>query len=1151
MDSKNININISKWVPIGTLFIAIVLFFFQLSWYNNENNKEKLESYLAEELRKVHQYTDNFSGTYDELLSPFAVEMWKNDSLIFWNSIELIEQSTKWTYFKEKVSDNTKINIAIQLFDGEGHLDKSIKDRLELSGKIEFSKQADSYLKIEDTDIPISVEASANTSWINNLIILFGILGYMFTLLFLYFNHRILASLKIFLAFIIRILIFFGFQNSGPVTMFSASNEYSYVNLSVGDFILNLILLFFILTILRISALRRKLKKVNPAFAGVINGAIISVTFIYLCFITKGFVLHEAVNLNIDKVLTFNFHSIFLILGILGGSLLLFIYSAFSIYFLKKLYHKQNIVLIHLIGIVISGIVFYLVLAFNPIVLAAFLAAYMIMIDLFLDSRNKNVVWLIWWMIILSGFTTAMIYYYGLRKDYLERESELIKFYQAHEPHLINELYQIDSLINESTLFQLISDLPYPSIDKKDFTAYIQNIFSDNIHTEIELSNIFIFDGNNNSLTNDLYETIYDLNNQLKASERIGKFWHNPFENVYYLRYKIESKTNISAPFYLTLCFQKENIRKKEAKTGDIIVIKNDEVIYPSIPSISDDVLSNIVSSNQSFSADGYSVVIYNQNEDLKIISFKEVGSLIKPMSLFSYLFTLMGIIVFLMSVINTYFDILPYPVSIKINQKTTLRNKIQLGIIALIIFSFFAIGVLTAYYFKSILEKNENEIETKNIVSIIEATKRIAQSSDNTEAAIYQISNKITDYSALLSEEVNLFDVNGILLAGNHKIKILPWSLIKSKNNYSIKKFPIDNSGGSFATVIPLFYDNQPAFGYLLIDSGTKEPTSRSVLDFLSALLNVYVFLFLLAGGIAFAISNSITKPLATLADKLRKFKLGKSNEPLEWKSNDEIGTLIKDYNNLIIQLEESANIIAKTERDTAWREMAKQVAHEIKNPLTPMKLSIQYIQRAISGGQDNITDLVERVSNTLLEQINNLSEIANEFSNFAKMPKSNNEKVLLNDLVEAVHDLFRKREDMDIHLSEPITDLYVFADRGQLVRILNNLVKNAIQAIPTERRGLIDISLYKKMNNAVIEVKDNGIGIPDQMKTKVFTPNFTTKSSGTGLGLAISANIIDGFNGKIYFETQVDKGTSFFVEIPLMRLSDQMKGENRVILD
>ena len=319
---------------------------------------------------------------------------------------------------------------------------------------------------------------------------------------------------------------------------------------------------------------------------------------------------------------------------------------------------------------------------------------------------------------------------------------------------------------------------------------------------------------------------------------------------------------------------------------------------------------------------------------------------------------------------------------------------------------------------------------------------------------------------------------------------------------------------------------------------------------NLLGTLLNLYIFLFVIASSIALTFSDTITRPLLKLREKFSSVKIGHSNERIEWHSNDELGQLIDEYNRMLGKIEESVTTLAMTERELAWREMAKQVAHEIKNPLTPMKLSLQHLQLAIKREPDRAEELIGRVGKTLLEQIENLSQIASEFSNFAKMPKPENKEVILNEVASSVHDLFRKREDMDINLYIPIDEIYVFGDKHYMTRVLINLLKNAIQAIPNERRGTIDIHVYKEKENAVITVIDNGTGIPENIRDKVFQPNFTSKNSGTGLGLAICANIIESFNGKIYFETKVGKGTTFFIEIPLMHMADNFKQEKHVIL-
>jgi len=306
---------------------------------------------------------------------------------------------------------------------------------------------------------------------------------------------------------------------------------------------------------------------------------------------------------------------------------------------------------------------------------------------------------------------------------------------------------------------------------------------------------------------------------------------------------------------------------------------------------------------------------------------------------------------------------------------------------------------------------------------------------------------------------------------------------------------------------------------------------------EFIQALMNTYVFLFLIGLVISIWLSEYIRTPLIKLGNTMRKAKLSQGEQIIKWDGNDEIADLIREYNNMIEKLQDNASLLAQSERESAWREMSKQVAHEIKNPLTPMKLSLQHLQHSISLQRDNIEELTLRMSSTLMNQIENLRQIADEFSNFGSLPKTNNKKVLLNDIVETIHDLFRQRSDMDIRLVEPIDDIGAYADKNHLLRILNNLVKNSIQAIPADRKGEIILRLYKEHNKAIISVSDNGAGISEEMQSKIFRPKFTTKSSGSGLGLAIAANMVDSIGGRIYFESQEEVGTSFFVELPLIR--------------
>jgi len=409
-------------------------------------------------------------------------------------------------------------------------------------------------------------------------------------------------------------------------------------------------------------------------------------------------------------------------------------------------------------------------------------------------------------------------------------------------------------------------------------------------------------------------------------------------------------------------------------------------------------------------------------------------------------------------------------------------------------------------------------------------------------------LSNYVSDLALAERIDFNLYDLDGQLIQSSEmdifkrgilppKINAYAFEVLKGTSKSRTDPILESISTESYTSVFATIKDSKgQKIAYIGVPYANQERTLQDdVLNFMGNLMNVYVFMLILAGGISFLVANTITRPITAIGENLKELKLGISNEPLKWRTNDEIGALVTEYNRMIVKLDQSAKLLARSEREGAWREMAKQVAHEIKNPLTPMKLSIQYLQHAFKSNPDNIEPLLKRVSITLIEQIDALAQIADEFSNFAKMPRANNQQIKLNDLVVSVHDLFKESKNSDILLSVADEQFYVFADKNHLMRVLNNMIKNAVEAIPDSRRGKINVSLDREENMAVIKVQDNGVGIPEEMRKKVFVPNFTTKNSGTGLGLAISKNIIESVSGKIYFETEKDVGTTFFVKLPI----------------
>jgi nitrogen fixation/metabolism regulation signal transduction histidine kinase len=265
-----------------------------------------------------------------------------------------------------------------------------------------------------------------------------------------------------------------------------------------------------------------------------------------------------------------------------------------------------------------------------------------------------------------------------------------------------------------------------------------------------------------------------------------------------------------------------------------------------------------------------------------------------------------------------------------------------------------------------------------------------------------------------------------------------------------------------------------------------------------------------------------------------MKDVNLGRVNEAIVWNRDDEIGDLVTEYNKMVAKLEDSAQALAKTEREGAWREMARQVAHEIKNPLTPMKLSIQYLQKSIDSNQPNVKELSGNVARTLVEQIDHLSKIAADFSQFANIGSTNAESFDLHEVLRSLYDLYQSNPNIEFVWRPVSREVRLFADKTQMNRLFTNLLANAVEACEGQ---YCRIELDERVLDGSIQirVRDNGDGIPEEMQSRIFIPNFTTKSSGTGLGLAMCKGIVEQAQGKIWFETERGVGTSFYVELPL----------------
>lgn len=297
-----------------------------------------------------------------------------------------------------------------------------------------------------------------------------------------------------------------------------------------------------------------------------------------------------------------------------------------------------------------------------------------------------------------------------------------------------------------------------------------------------------------------------------------------------------------------------------------------------------------------------------------------------------------------------------------------------------------------------------------------------------------------------------------------------------------------------------------------------------------LSNILQVFVIVFLVFTLVSFLAANNLAAPIRFMARTLRQTTLSGENKPLAWPTKDEMGLLVQEYNRMVGNLDESKRALAQSEKESAWREMAKQVAHEIKNPLTPMKLTLQQLENDSNPGTEKTRKSVE----VMLKQVEILDAIASSFSSVARMPALAPQRTDLVTLITQASALFENAKEGKVQFVPSQNSFWVSVDPTALSRVLSNVVINALQARVEDRQALVEINVSGNGKHAIISVRDNGRGIPESLQGQIFQPQFTTKESGSGLGLYMARQFVLQSGGRIWFTT-TKEGTTFFIELPL----------------
>ena len=480
---------------------------------------------------------------------------------------------------------------------------------------------------------------------------------------------------------------------------------------------------------------------------------------------------------------------------------------------------------------------------------------------------------------------------------------------------------------------------------------------------------------------------------------------------------------------------------------------------------------------------------------------------------------------------------------------------------ILLVFVSFLLIGITTSfqitenslYYHELRLDRKEAQLQRAFKILFNEKSKQ----PDNQLSYLFnrrpdlginistvldeELKQEIFNISDIQNIDFTLYDLDGSLVGSTVNegfsstlSKNLIDDLSNSKDLNIVQKNEFEDQlyRSSFSYIMDI--NNRPIWILNLPYVDDDKLNAYEIRSFIINIAQVYILLFVLAIIISYFVSSYITNPISELVKKMRQMRLDKSNKKIRTNvSSKEMFTLVSSYNNMVAQIDDNVKQISKSQRELAWREMAKQVAHEIKNPLTPMKLSVQSFKQRFNSKDPKIEEKIQDFSDTLVQQIDVLSSISTAFSHFAELPAQKNENIDIISTTKLALEIFNEK---NISFESKIDSLKVKIDRTTLIRIITNLVKNSIQATDNVSQAKIIVRIKKARDKAIIEIEDNGIGISRKNRDKIFEPKFTTKSKGMGLGLSIIKNLVTNYNGEIDFKSTKGK-TTFKIELPVYK--------------
>jgi two-component system nitrogen regulation sensor histidine kinase NtrY len=1129
---------------------------------------------------------------------PFLVHVFRHDSLVYWNtnylpimrfkdihfpSDGIMHLQNGWYFTRHFTHDAYTVCVTFSIKSAysyeNAYLTNSFSPPLELPfpARITLEELPENAIYSNAQQFLFSVEPQgkqlSDLQTFILLVLLFSSVVSWLILLFRFSQRFSVVWRWIFVFGLVGLrmasiqFVWFGFLRS--MHLFEASlygaNEWFP---SFFDYLLNILIILYLITFIRYE-INRLPKQFSPKTAGKLLTLFPFLVWVAILHLTRGLVENGSIPLLIDQLFTLNIYSLLALTSIAALFHAHYTFSRDILLYNKHVGNSGS--QMATIAFILSVIYFlYEINSGQQLFLAAVFPGIFFAILVYYIYRESNLYQLGFGMLFLALYalvTAQNLAAFSARKEKIVRE--LYANQLATEQDIATELAyaKIATQVKQDPFLLKFTQQP-KSLTVSDFEEAMDRRIFSGFWERYEM-NFRLFDTLGNSLIHGTENQKYnfaDWNKLLldhgKASEidsciysisdYTGQYsyiirqpiYSDESSKVAYLFCTLKSKKIpeqigfprllISAKAYVFESLENYSIAKYHQNK---LLKKYGDFNYPTTAAA----LNNWQrEGNNYYHSEGYSHYVLEDVQKNRLVLSLKSPTWLELLTSFSYLFCLFGL-----ALLPIFFQSKRTPL---LHRSLSLAERIQFVLIGLVVFALFASGWASGIFVRSQYNEYTNEIIREKLRSVeIELRGKI---SAKRQLTIEQDGNYVEfllqKFSKVFVTDINFYDTEGFLIASSRP-KIYNIGLLSEHMNpaamhaFFVRKkseFVHNEKIGNlqFASAYLPFTnaDGRPLGFVNLQHFGQQTEFENQIQKFLVAIINVFMLLLALSIVFALFIANWVTSPLRLLQDNFSKLRFGKHNQQITYHKNDEIGALVKDYNQKLEELENAAHQLAKNEREGAWREMAKQVAHEIKNPLTPMKLSIQQLLRVYDTTQPDLEKKLQKVAYSIIEQIDALANIANEFSNFAKLPTTHLVALDLLPILRNVFEVFQQQASCKISLTTALPNVDVLADKDQMIRVFNNLLKNALDAIPLEREGEIHLLINLESGHYVLSLQDNGIGIPEEQQPRLFVPNFTTKTSGSGLGLAMVKQIIEHHRGTIRFETRDGQGTTFILVLP-----------------